>query len=282
MKQTKKLLLGLGLMSVLIIPTALVSCTQEDNPDGGESQPGQQINLEVTPEGMLMGFIELQENKDLKIPTIYNGITITSISDNAFFKNQLTTLTFEPNSKLTTIGNQAFQDNKLTSLDIPDSVTSIGNQAFNENQITSLIIPNSVTSIGESAFRTNQLTSLTIPNSVTSIGDSAFYMNYLTSLTFEPNSQLTTIKDYAFAGSQLTSLTIPNSVTTIGKGTFKYTQLTSLTIPDSVTTIGLKAFEWITTLQGENISMHSKLKGSDPKITKYGFTQQQWDVIKWR
>ena len=58
-------------------------------------------------------------------------------------------------------------------------VTSIGNSAFYNSRLTSVVIPNSVTSIGETAFRNNQLTSVVIPNSVTSIGNSAFSDNKL-------------------------------------------------------------------------------------------------------
>ncbi|MCL2381237.1 MAG: leucine-rich repeat domain-containing protein, partial [Treponema sp.] len=48
--------------------------------------------------------------------------------------------------------------------------TSIGPDAFANNQLTSVVIPDSVTSIGWAAFANNQLTSVTIPNGATSIG----------------------------------------------------------------------------------------------------------------
>ena len=58
---------------------------------------------------------------------------------------------------------------------IPNSVISIGDGAFSDRSITSIEIPNSVTSIGEGAFGgCSGLTSVTIPNSVTSIGSVAF------------------------------------------------------------------------------------------------------------
>ena len=60
------------------------------------------------------------------------------------------------------IGIDAFYQNYLTSVIIPDSVTSIGTCAFSANQLTSVTIGNSVTSIGYRAFAYNQLTSVTI------------------------------------------------------------------------------------------------------------------------
>ena len=132
------------------------------------------------------------------------------------------------------IYKRAFYNNdKITSVIIPDSVTSIGNYAFSGcSSLASITIPDSVTSIGSSAFEgCTSLRSVTIGNSVTSIGTYAFA--YCTSLT---------------------SVTIPDSVTSIGTYAFAYcTSLTSITIPDSVTSISGGAFSGCTNLiQKEN------------------------------
>lgn len=99
-------------------------------------------------------------------------------------------------------------------VDIGSSAAYIGNQAFQNNSLTSVTIPNSVTSIQGNAFFYNQLTSVTIPNSVTSIGSFAFGYNQLTSVNI--GNSVTSIGDYAFSGNPFTSVTIPNSVTSIG------------------------------------------------------------------
>ncbi|MBO5457753.1 MAG: leucine-rich repeat protein [Clostridia bacterium] len=174
-----------------------------------------------------------------------------------------------------TIYDQAFNNNdKITSVIIPDNVTSIGSRAFDDcDSLTSVVIGDSVTSIGERAFSfCDSLTSVEIPDSVTSIGDYAF--NSCSSLTFNEygncqylgneenpyhaliqaktenysaytiHEDTKVIADYAFSGcTRMSSIVIPDSVTSIGNGAFSFCDsLTSVEIPDSVTSIGGGAF----------------------------------------
>ena len=126
---------------------------------------------------------------------------------------------------VTTIGDDAFYGNALTSVTIGNSVTTIGESAFYGNALTSVIIPDSVTTIGDYAFQVNALTSVTIPDSVTTIGDGAFYGNALTSVTI--GNSVTTIESQAFKNNALTSVVIPDSVTSIGQNVFNNNALTS-------------------------------------------------------
>ena len=121
---------------------------------------------------------------------------------------------------VTAFARQAFYQQGITSVTIPDSITEIGYNAFYNSQLTSVTIPDSVTTIGEQAFYSNNLTSLIIPDSVTSIGETAFGQN-----------------------TELTSVTIGKGVTTIPQDAFWKTGLTSVTIPDNVTTIVRYAFK---------------------------------------
>lgn len=79
--------------------------------------------------------------KAVRIPKEINGKTVTSIEADAFFNNQLTSVTI-PNS-VTSIGDYAFAYNQLTSVTIPDSVTSIGSSAFRYNTGINCRIPKS-------------------------------------------------------------------------------------------------------------------------------------------
>jgi hypothetical protein len=143
----------------------------------------------------------------LDIPATYNGKPVTEIPDLGFsspygssnfpditsvtipasiqtiganaFQNcrSLSTVTFAPDSQLTSLGAHSFfYCHMLTSIVLPESVTSIGNDAFSLCALlTSIVIPDSVTSIGSSAFfYCSSLTSIELPASLTSIGSDAF------------------------------------------------------------------------------------------------------------
>ncbi len=117
---------------------------------------------------------------------------------------------------VTTVGDNAFAGDKLTSVTIPNSVTTIGFLSFSGNELTSVTIGNSVTTIGASAFENNALTSVSIPNSVITIGDFAFGSNKLTSVTIP--SSVTTIGDYAFDSTFLTSVQFLGAAPSMGNG----------------------------------------------------------------
>ena len=184
-------------------------------------------------------------DKELVIPSTYNGKPVTTIGYLAFATTDSFTSIIIPSS-VTTIGYGAFwKCVELAYVVIPNSVTTIGDWAFQScYSLTSIDIPNSVTNIGKGAFYyCTALTKITIPNSVTSIGGLAFsFCSALTQITI-PNS-VTKIKDSAFYYcTALTKITIPTTVTYIGNDAFAYcTSLTQITIPNSVIEIGYGAF----------------------------------------
>lgn len=87
--------------------------------------------------------------------------------------NNITELVFPTNSKLTVIEKNAFSKfNKLSTVNLPNSLTTIAEYAFSSASLTEIVVPSSVTTIGKYAFAYNsKLVRLDIPSSVTSIGD---------------------------------------------------------------------------------------------------------------
>ena len=128
------------------------------------------------------------------------------------------------------IGGGAFSEcEKLTSVEIPDSVTEIEGRAFAWcSNLKEIAIPDSVKEIGDSAFSgCSQLKEIAIPDSVTKIGDFAF-----------------------ISCTGLTSVTIGKGVTKIGVQMFEDCRsLTSVEIPGSVTEIKLWAFSGCESLE---------------------------------
>ena len=200
----------------------------------------------------------------------FQGVNVTSITipasvkyigPNAFgsywtgsenLGGKIATVTFAPNSQLTTIDERAFANcQQLTGITLPDSVTTIGDYAFSNTGLTSITLPNSLTAIGNAAFGNTGLTSIHIPASVITLGNNCFSsLTGLTSVTFAPNSHLTTIGDSCFYNlTGLTSIILPDSLITIGSGAFQGCNgLTSIIIPANVTTIGNYVFAPCTSL----------------------------------
>ncbi len=165
----------------------------------------------VTVDGLRYG---LKEGKAVFAGTVGCSATQVSIPAQITYKST--------SYKIDSIKSIFGVDEKVTSIEIPNSVTIIGASAFSgcEN-LTEIIIPNSVTIIGAFAFSgCENLTDIIIPNSVTTIEECAFWNC-----------------------SSLTKIIIPDSVTAIGDAAFsRCFSLNEINIPINVTTIGAFAF----------------------------------------
>jgi len=192
-------------------------------------------------------------DRDVAVPAYHNGLPVTAIADYGFYQDQI-----------------------LSSIDIPQGVTHIGQFAFTGcDFLSSFSLPEGLTSIGYSAFwDCPSLTSLYFPSSLTDIDITAFdtCIN-VSSITVHPNNpvfrsegdclilrnsniltlgckdsiipdNVTTIWHRAFWGCEnLTSIDIPNGVTRIGDEAFMFCEnLVSVTLPNSLISIGDGAF----------------------------------------
>ncbi|MCH5165124.1 MAG: leucine-rich repeat protein [Clostridiales bacterium] len=183
-------------------------------------------------------------------------------------------------SKLTTLGNYAFQSTAISSFVIPSSVTSVGTYLFKNNTaLTSVTIPTkSFASINTQMFYgCTSLSNVTFDNSGTgdrklvTVGSASFYgcTNLksidLTGFTTINNSTSTT--NSAFYNAGLTSVTIPDSMTSLGAYAFYGSALTTITIPtdnDGLTTTGSYTFTNCTSLQTVTFT------GKGTKLTTIG------------
>jgi len=121
-------------------------------------------------------------DSEMEIPAEINGNPVKIIGERAFYKNPFTSVVI-PDS-VTVIGDSAFLgdwDNSkraplgaISSVTFGNSVISIGNKAFENNKLSRITLPDSVTSIGYSAFADNPVTRLSIGADVTLETDGSF------------------------------------------------------------------------------------------------------------
>ena len=82
--------------------------------------------------------------------SIQIDLGITAIAEDAFKGGSLTSVNFgldDQHNMLKTIGRGAFFGNKLTDVDIPDTVTTIGQESFGKNQLMKVKISKAVKTI---------------------------------------------------------------------------------------------------------------------------------------
>ena len=219
-------------------------------------------------------FSYFYDNTLSKIPTCLTKVTITSgdtIKQSAF--NGCTTIkTIVLPESITTIGNYAFQNSGIESINISKNILKIGSSAFSgctnlisidlssmdmntsgaslganifkdATKLKEVLLPKNIKSIPESTFMgCVELEEFTIPDTVTTLGNSAF--NGCSSLTsVQVLGNLASIGNSAFYECNLLEeITLPNSLSSIGTYAFYNTGLKDIVIPSGMTTIGNYAF----------------------------------------
>ncbi len=152
--------------------------------------------------------------------------------------------TFIPNG-VETIGELAFANCKIISIDIPGSISRIGENAFNScEQLTTVNIAEGTTSIESGAFYyCRNLTSIHLPSSLRHLGNGAFSKCHKLSSISLPEG-IERIEEYTFSSCfNLTSIIIPSSVKAIEEWAFENCEsLEFISIPEGVESVGFEVF----------------------------------------
>ena len=180
----------------------------------------------------------------IEIAQYYEDIPVKVIKEDAFKDERIVSIII-PNG-VTTIENGAFMGSKLKSITLPDSITTIGDNAFKGcTNLRELTLSCNVATIGSGAFEgCTALTKITIPDGIEVIGNRVFYG--CTSVTkIEFGSTVTSIGSSAFENcSSISDVIIPDSVVSIGDGAFRNcTQLEKLSGCGGLKNVGRYAFD---------------------------------------
>ncbi|MCT3349452.1 adhesin, partial [Lacticaseibacillus paracasei] len=186
-----------------------------------------------------------QDNPGNQIPMLTIPANISVIDGSAFYGSKLGTVAIADNSRLTTLGFQAFAFSSATAINLPDSLEQIGDQAFYGGHLIQVAFGPNLQTIGDLAFTEFgplQNVDFSRATALESIGDSAFAYNTINNaIVLPPN--LKTIKNAAFVGNKIPALTLNDGLQTIGDSAFGYNKIQNgLAVPDSVTAIGKYAF----------------------------------------
>ena len=220
----------------------------------------------------------------LKITSIEIDDNVTYIGNYAFYMcNKITDEKTELPEKLEEIGEGAFKNCKIHSVDIPSMVKCVGKEAFAWSGLESVSLPASLQELPERMFaESHYLYDVTFSKGLREIGKEAFYCCFGLSSVDVPEG-VTSIAGKAFAwcgayrsfGTSYScynfrKVTLPSTLMTMGASAFSNCQvLQSINIPENITEIQDNMFQ--NCYQLSNIIIPKNIK----KIEKYAFFSNQ-------
>lgn len=220
---------------------------------------------------VINGLKEGSDITDLVIPDIVTGIgyrafygnetirTITFgknfkyIGDEAFANCNIDSVVFDSQSNIDFIGVSAFANSTIGEIIFCDNIKEIRNNAFNEVKIHTIELPKNLEIIGQSAFSSKwdnysttnyfHIDTLIIPNTVKEIGDNAFINTLINNVVFEENSSIEHIGAAAFSCTGLLNLTLPDNIEEIDEYSFSNSCYGTIFIPKKIKKIKEGAFQ---------------------------------------
>ena len=182
--------------------------------------------------------------------TVNIPASVTKIGISAFEGTAIAGVNFPENSKLKSIGRDAFYGcTSITSMTFPKSLTLVGPCAFvgcSNLQNVAFAEGSSLATIGESAFEScTKLESIIIPENVLTIGAKAFYgCGNLAKVNIQ-SVKISTVGAKIFAGTKLSEVVLSENMSYIPENIFDHASFvagTTVSIPSSVTVIKECAF----------------------------------------
>lgn len=177
--------------------------------------------------------------------------TVEEIQYEAFKDSGLKKITFTNpiNSKLTTVGNEAFINTKLSSITIPCNVEDLNYKQFSKGLTDVSYMATDLkycsryfSGSGRFSAFPSSVKNITFSNNVLSLPEGVFFNCDVEKVEFGPN--IKSIGDYAFESCRnLREVKFNDKLETIGKDAFSYTDISHIRIPDNVVSIGANAFE---------------------------------------
>lgn len=212
----------------------------------GAPKPSEGLEFELSESGthyVLVGMGTCQDS-DVVVPDAYEGLPVKEIGPVGADENRISSITI-PNSVVRIQGNAFIRCENLTYVSIPDSVTEICGEAFYEcEKLEKVDGCEGLQKIYPRAFAfCKNLKSISLPDGLSEIGDAAF--SSCESLTeFKIPKSLVDISNNMLSDCKsLTEITIPQSVKTIDTAAFAGCEgLTEITIPAGVVIKGRYVF----------------------------------------
>ena len=216
-----------------------------------------------------------------KLNTSSNTMTITKNKNNfntAVLVNNTLEIPEQGTFTITELGGFSSNE-KLTVIDLPDSLLKVSDDAFNScYKLEEVYMPDSLTSIGLRAFKScSKLSSIKITKNIKSIGQEAFTLSGLKTIEIDPlntkyilidnclidtynnillfgglpkasipqNSLITSLAPYCFHSTDLISAYIPEGISTIPSNAFsRCYSLTEVNLPSTIKTLDATCFGW--------------------------------------
>jgi len=195
-----------------------------------------------------------------------SNITSIEIDDNVtyignyafYFCNKITDEKTKLPEKLEEIGEGAFKNCKIKSVDLPSMLKSVGKEAFAWSGLIRVSLPSSLQCLSERMFaESHYLNEVTFSKGLREIGKESFYCCFGLNSVDIPEG-VTSVADKAFAwcGAYKTfgtsyscynfkKVTLPSTLKTIGAGAFSNCQILQfVNIPENITEIQDSTFEY--------------------------------------